>query len=141
MILSQALSFISQFIEQLIYISNNYTSFSFGGSFDSLHSKSGGDVKHVEVREVDLFNALLLGGKDALDVSESRSVQSKVAGEDGGERHMNLLKSEINFTSNFSTFHVRFEFNLRTESSGRNSHNRSENLSSLDVVVIDGLLA
>merc|ERR1740117_145913 len=123
---SQALSFISQFIKEFIYVSNNHAAFSFHRRLNSLHGKSGGDVKLIsKFCELDDFNLLLLGSQDALYIGKSRSVQSEVTSEDGGERDMNLLQSEIDLTSDFSAFHVGLKFDLRTKSSGRNAHDRS----------------
>ncbi len=51
-----------------------------------------------------------------------------------------MLQAKIDFTGHFCAGLVFVELYLRAESCARNAHNRGEDLASLDVVVIDGLL-
>ena len=76
-----------------------------------------------------------------MHISEPRRVQSQINREDGGKTDFDLLKAKVNFTGDCGGCVITRKLNLRAKGRRWNVHDRGQDLASLDIVIIDGLLA
>jgi hypothetical protein len=138
--ISQHLSLIPELLQQLVNTTHNHTTRTLSRCLNFLHGETGCNIKS-EFLQLHNLNGLLLGLQDVLHVSETRCVQTQIDGEHSGERDLYLLEAEVYLAHDLGRRGILVEFDLRAEGSRGYIHDAGKDLSSLHVVVIDGLLA
>lgn len=116
------------------------TTLSLCGHFNLLYFESRLKV-NTQVSKAQCLNRLFLSLNNALHICETRSIQAQVTCEDCGKGHSDFLKTEVNLSCHFCGFPIISEFDFRAECSRGDSHESSQDLSSLIVIVIDWLFS